>query len=122
MKKTIRVPAVSSRTADIPPDDYSWRKYGQKPIMGSPYPRSPPHFINCLSDSTVILSLDFDFFFYNRGYYKCSSLRGCPARKHVERASDDPSMMIVTYEGDHRHSTGAAEMSGVPVSAIVFES
>ncbi|KMZ73768.1 WRKY transcription factor 7 [Zostera marina] len=95
VKKTIRVPAVSSRTADIPPDDYSWRKYGQKPIMSSPYPR---------------------------GYYKCSCLRGCPARKHVERASDDPSMMIVTYEGDHRHSTGAAEMSGVPVSAIVFES
>jgi hypothetical protein len=39
-----------------------------------------------------------------RGYYKCSSLRGCPARKHVERALDDPTMLIVTYEGDHNHS------------------
>ncbi|KAL0903445.1 hypothetical protein M5K25_027826 [Dendrobium thyrsiflorum] len=77
LKRTIRVPAISSKMADIPPDEYSWRKYGQKPIKGSPYPR---------------------------GYYKCSTLRGCPARKHVERAPDDPSMLIVTYDGEHRHS------------------
>ncbi|KAI4379850.1 hypothetical protein MLD38_006095 [Melastoma candidum] len=77
MKKQIRVPAISDKVADIPADEHSWRKYGQKPIKGSPFPR---------------------------GYYKCSTVRGCPAKKHVERARDDPSMLIVTYEGEHRHA------------------
>ncbi|KAH1067230.1 hypothetical protein J1N35_032217 [Gossypium stocksii] len=95
VKKVIRVPAVSSKIADIPADEYSWRKYGQKPIKGSPYPR---------------------------GYYKCSAFRGCPARKHVERDSDDPSMLIVTYEWEHRHSEPAMEKNMVPAEGLVFES
>ncbi|XP_076956151.1 putative WRKY transcription factor 7 [Bidens hawaiensis] len=86
LKRVIRVKAISMKLADIPPDDYSWRKYGQKPIKGSPHPR---------------------------GYYKCSSVRGCPARKHVERALDDPSMLIVTYEGEHNHALSVAEASGL---------
>ncbi|KAM1529536.1 probable WRKY transcription factor 7 [Malus sylvestris] len=85
-KRVVRVPAISLKMADIPPDDYSWRKYGQKPIKGSPHPR---------------------------GYYKCSSVRGCPARKHVERALDDPAMLVVTYEGDHNHSLSVAETSNL---------
>lgn len=32
-KRTIRV------SAEIPADQYTWRKYGQKPIKGSPFPR-----------------------------------------------------------------------------------
>lgn len=82
VKRMTRVPAISSKAAEIPADDFSWRKYGQKPIKGSPYPR---------------------------GYYKCSTVRGCPARKHVERDPSDPSMLIVTYEGDHRHSPGGEQ-------------
>ncbi|XP_075498628.1 putative WRKY transcription factor 15 [Primulina tabacum] len=91
VKRVIRIPAISMKMSDIPPDDYSWRKYGQKPIKGSPHPR---------------------------GYYKCSSVRGCPARKHVERALDDPSMLVVTYEGQHNHSLAIAETN----STMILES
>ncbi|KAG6417156.1 hypothetical protein SASPL_119307 [Salvia splendens] len=92
VKTTIRVPAISSKASDIPADEYSWRKYGQKPIKGSPYPR---------------------------GYYKCSTVKGCPARKHVERARDDPTAVIVTYEWEHRH-TPAAKQENAKVNAHSF--
>ncbi|KAK3146136.1 hypothetical protein QOZ80_3BG0262070 [Eleusine coracana subsp. coracana] len=82
IRRSIKVPAISDKVADIPTDEFSWRKYGQKPIKGSPHPR---------------------------GYYKCSSVRGCPARKHVERCVDDPAMLIVTYEGDHNHNRVLAQ-------------
>uniref|UniRef100_A0A1J3G232 Putative WRKY transcription factor 11 n=2 Tax=Noccaea caerulescens TaxID=107243 RepID=A0A1J3G232_NOCCA len=97
MKRTVRVPAISSKIADIPPDEFSWRKYGQKPIKGSPHPR---------------------------GYYKCSTFRGCPARKHVERALDDPAMLIVTYEGEHRHNQSAMQekIASSGVNDLVFAS
>jgi hypothetical protein len=39
-----------------------------------------------------------------RGYYRCSSKKDCPARKHVERCRSDPTMLIVTYENDHNHA------------------
>nr|VDD40762.1 unnamed protein product [Brassica oleracea] len=97
VKRTIRVPAISSKIADIPPDEYSWRKYGQKPIKGSPHPR---------------------------GYYKCSTFKECPARKHVERALDDPSMLIVTYEWEHDHNPSAMQqnVSSPGVNDFVFNS
>ncbi|RWW28785.1 hypothetical protein GW17_00006716 [Ensete ventricosum] len=34
----------------------------------------------------------------------CSSIRGCAAKKHVERCLEDPSMLVVTYEGEHNHT------------------
>jgi hypothetical protein len=39
MKRTVRVAAISDKIADIPKDEYFWRKYCQKSIKGSPYPR-----------------------------------------------------------------------------------
>nr|CAB3460610.1 unnamed protein product [Digitaria exilis] len=58
-------------------DLWAWRKYGQKPIKGSPYPR---------------------------GYYKCSSLKACMARKLVERSPANPGMLVVTYIAEHCHA------------------
>jgi len=37
-----------------------------------------------------------------RSYYKCTSSR-CGAKKHVEKSTDDPEMLVVTYEGPHLH-------------------
>ncbi|CBI30536.3 hypothetical protein VitviT2T_012285 [Vitis vinifera] len=56
-------------------DGYKWRKYGQKSIKNSPNPRS---------------------------YYRCTNPR-CSAKKQVEKSSEDPDTLIITYEGLHLH-------------------
>ncbi|PSS11683.1 WRKY transcription factor [Actinidia chinensis var. chinensis] len=71
LKRVCEVPAEG-----LSSDTWSWRKYGQKPIKGSPYPR---------------------------GYYRCSTSKGCLARKQVERSRSDPVMFIVTYTAEHNH-------------------
>ncbi|KAI3411575.1 WRKY domain-containing protein [Psidium guajava] len=80
-KKVVCIPApaaANSRAGGevVPSDLWAWRKYGQKPIKGSPYPR---------------------------GYYRCSSSKGCPARKQVERSRTDPNMLVITYTSEHNH-------------------
>ncbi|KAF1888704.1 hypothetical protein Lal_00036745 [Lupinus albus] len=65
----------SSLAVDKPADDgYNWRKYGQKHVKGSEYPRS---------------------------YYKCTHLN-CPVKKKVERAPDGRITEII-YKGQHNH-------------------
>ncbi|KAG5517072.1 hypothetical protein RHGRI_037726 [Rhododendron griersonianum] len=44
-----------------------------------------------------------------RGYYRCSSSKGCPARKQVERSRVDPTMLVVTYSSDHNHLPPASK-------------
>ncbi|XP_076934272.1 WRKY transcription factor 22-like [Bidens hawaiensis] len=68
IKKVCQVPAGGPSS-----DLWSWRKYGQKPIKGSPYPR---------------------FVFTSKG---------CLARKQVERNRSDPGILIITYNGEHNH-------------------
>ncbi|AEC09027.1 unnamed protein product [Arabidopsis thaliana] len=80
-KKVVCIPApaaMNSRSSGevVPSDLWAWRKYGQKPIKGSPYPR---------------------------GYYRCSSSKGCSARKQVERSRTDPNMLVITYTSEHNH-------------------
>lgn len=69
--------------------------------------------------------IDVDLFFF-RGYYRCSTVKECPARKKVERAMDDPTMLIVTYEEDHRHEILTAMQENISGSGslglVVFES
>ncbi|KAJ7555931.1 hypothetical protein O6H91_05G109500 [Diphasiastrum complanatum] len=86
VQRTIREPRVVVQTTseiDILEDGYRWRKYGQKVVKGNPHPRS---------------------------YYKCTNV-GCPVRKHVERASNDPKSVITTYEGKHNHDVPVAKAS-----------
>lgn len=56
-------------------DGYRWRKYGQKAVKNSPFPRS---------------------------YYRCTSA-SCNVKKRVERSFTDPSIVVTTYEGQHIH-------------------
>nr|QGQ64042.1 WRKY transcription factor 19 [Santalum album] len=56
-------------------DGYRWRKYGQKAVKNSPYPRS---------------------------YYRCTTQK-CGVKKRVERSFQDPTVVITTYEGQHNH-------------------
>ncbi|KAK1258852.1 putative WRKY transcription factor 28 [Acorus gramineus] len=60
-------------------DGYRWRKYGQKAVKNSPYPRS---------------------------YYRCTSQK-CTVKKRVERSFQDPTVVITTYEGQHTHQSPA---------------
>jgi len=70
-----QIPQPSSVTVDKPADDgYNWRKYGQKQVKGSEFPRS---------------------------YYKCTS-PGCPVKKKVERSLDGQVTEII-YKGQHNH-------------------
>ncbi|CAK7326147.1 unnamed protein product [Dovyalis caffra] len=55
-------------------DGYNWRKYGQKQVKGSEFPRS---------------------------YYKCTH-PNCPVKKKVERSLDGQVTEII-YKGQHNH-------------------
>lgn len=53
-------------------DGYRWRKYGQKLVKGSPFPRS---------------------------YYKCTS-GSFTMQKHVEQSANNPKLFVITYHAE----------------------
>uniref|UniRef100_A0A6N2KK33 WRKY domain-containing protein n=1 Tax=Salix viminalis TaxID=40686 RepID=A0A6N2KK33_SALVM len=74
---TEQVKVCSGTGLEGPLDDgYSWRKYGQKDILGANFPR---------------------------GYYRCTHRhsQGCLATKQVQRSDEDRSVFEVTYRGRH---------------------
>ncbi|CAL5199007.1 unnamed protein product [Lathyrus oleraceus] len=56
-------------------DGYRWRKYGQKHVKNSHFPRS----------------------------YYCCTTPGCEVKKHIELFGPEPSMLLTSYEGNHTH-------------------
>ncbi|XP_051122368.1 probable WRKY transcription factor 57 [Andrographis paniculata] len=82
-----RVAFLTKSEVDHLEDGYRWRKYGQKAVKNSPFPRS---------------------------YYRCTN-GNCQVKKRVERSSEDPSLVITTYEGQHCHFS-----VGFPRSAGLF--
>uniref|UniRef100_A0A0E0GM12 WRKY domain-containing protein n=1 Tax=Oryza nivara TaxID=4536 RepID=A0A0E0GM12_ORYNI len=66
----------NKRVAATLEDGHVWRKYGQKDIQNSPYPRS---------------------------YYRCTHKldQGCGARRQTQRCEADPSNYDITYYGEH---------------------
>ncbi|XP_010526615.1 PREDICTED: probable WRKY transcription factor 59 [Tarenaya hassleriana] len=73
----IHVFRTKSIDEDMLDDGYKWRKYGKKPIRGSPYPRH---------------------------YHRCSN-PNCVVKKKIERDIGDPDYVLTTYEGKHNHGS-----------------
>ncbi|XP_015957478.1 WRKY transcription factor 28 isoform X1 [Arachis duranensis] len=74
-QKEPRFAFMTKSEVDHLEDGYRWRKYGQKAVKNSPYPRS---------------------------YYRCTTQK-CSVKKRVERCYRDPTTVITTYEGQHNH-------------------
>nr|AFK33760.1 unknown [Medicago truncatula] len=87
-EKRIRQPRFAFMTkseVDHLEDGYRWRKYGQKAVKNSPFPRS---------------------------YYRCTNSK-CTVKKRVERSHEDPTIVITTYEGQHCHHTVGFPRTGM---------
>uniref|UniRef100_A0A7N0T2D6 WRKY domain-containing protein n=1 Tax=Kalanchoe fedtschenkoi TaxID=63787 RepID=A0A7N0T2D6_KALFE len=74
-EKEPRFAFMTKSEVDHLDDGYRWRKYGQKAVKNSPFPRS---------------------------YYRCTS-PSCAVKKRVERSSEDSTIVVTTYEGQHTH-------------------
>ncbi|XP_071702514.1 probable WRKY transcription factor 48 [Rutidosis leptorrhynchoides] len=88
-QKEPRFAFMTKTEVDHLDDGYRWRKYGQKAVKNSPFPRS---------------------------YYRCTSA-SCGVKKRVERSSEDPSTVVTTYEGTHKHPCPVTTRGLLPETA-----
>ncbi|KAI3438133.1 hypothetical protein D9Q98_000574 [Chlorella vulgaris] len=72
----VQQPEKPRRESMANDDGYNWRKYGEKQVKGSPYPRS---------------------------YYKCSH-PGCPAKKMIEREPRSGTISQAELKNEHNHA------------------
>ncbi|WVZ69419.1 hypothetical protein U9M48_018207 [Paspalum notatum var. saurae] len=93
-KKRKMLPRVSTQVRvravkDVSPldDGLSWRKYGQKDILGAKYPRA---------------------------YFRCTHrhTQSCHASKQVQRTDGDPLLFDVVYHGTHTCAQAQAQSQG----------
>uniref|UniRef100_M1DN19 WRKY transcription factor 27 n=1 Tax=Solanum tuberosum TaxID=4113 RepID=M1DN19_SOLTU len=61
---------------ELTDDKWAWRKYGQKSIKGSPFPRN---------------------------YFKCSTSGSCKATKIIEKSPKNENYFLVSYSDEHNH-------------------
>ncbi|XP_061339193.1 WRKY transcription factor 55 [Gastrolobium bilobum] len=96
-KKTMMIPAPLVGNTEMPREDgFTWRKYGQKEILGKKYPR---------------------------GYFRCThqKLYGCPAKKQVQRLNDNPNIFEVTYRGEHTCYMSSTAPSSFPQTQLLMD-
>ncbi|XP_038883206.1 WRKY transcription factor 71 [Benincasa hispida] len=92
-EREARVAFMTKSEVDHLEDGYRWRKYGQKAVKNSAYPRS---------------------------YYRCTTQK-CGVKKRVERSFEDPSIVITTYEGQHNHPIPATLRGNLSAASGAFQ-
>ncbi|KAF2294998.1 hypothetical protein GH714_030050 [Hevea brasiliensis] len=111
-QKRIRQPRFAFMTkseVDHLEDGYRWRKYGQKAVKIAHFPglkiEQPDLYVSFRSTGYFITST-------KRSYYRCTNSK-CTVKKRVERSSEDPTIVITTYEGQHCHHTVGFPRGGI---------
>ncbi|GLT35835.1 hypothetical protein SLA2020_102530 [Shorea laevis] len=87
------VPVTPGTPLEVLLDDgFTWRKYGQKDILGAKHPR---------------------------GYYRCAhrNAQGCLATKQVQRSDEDPLIFEITYHGSHTCTQAVSSSQILPSSS-----
>ncbi|XP_022723076.1 probable WRKY transcription factor 48 isoform X2 [Durio zibethinus] len=52
-----------------------------------------------------------------QSYYRCTSA-GCGVKKRVERSSDDPMIVVTTYEGQHMHPCPITPRGSIGIASV----